>query len=53
VIAMGVDLLQGYHQSPPMPGDQVEEWVREWNGRSMIVGGSTPERQDWRGTSAS
>lgn len=53
VIAMGVDLLQGYHQSPPMPGDQVEEWVREWNGRSMIVGGATPDRQDWRGTSAS
>ena len=36
VVAMGVDLLQGYHQSPPMPADQVETWVREWNAQSMI-----------------
>jgi diguanylate cyclase (GGDEF)-like protein len=35
VVAMGVDLLQGYHVSPPMPGDQVEGWVHMWNERSL------------------
>lgn len=53
VVAMGVDLLQGYHQSPPMPGDQVEAWVREWNGRSMIAGSPGADRPEWRGSSAS
>ncbi len=53
VIALGVDLLQGYHQSPPMPGDQVEGWVRQWNGRSVISRQTGSGRSDWRGTSAS
>jgi diguanylate cyclase len=53
VVAMGVDLLQGYHQSPPMPSDQVEGWVREWNGRSVISRQTGSGRSDWRGTSAS
>ncbi len=35
VVAMGVDLLQGYHLSPPMPSDQVEGWVRKWNDDSQ------------------
>ena len=35
VVAMGVDLLQGYHLSPPMPSDQVEGWVRTWNEQSQ------------------
>ena len=51
VIAMGVDLLQGYHMSPPMPGDQVEAWVRQWNEQSMISrSANTP---GWRDSSAS
>jgi diguanylate cyclase (GGDEF)-like protein len=53
VVALGVDLLQGYHQSPPMPSDQVEGWVREWNGRSVISRQTGSGRSDWRGTSAS
>ena len=58
VVAMGVDLLQGYHQSPPMPADQVEAWVRDWNSRSMLARGTRAEGDaagdsTWRGTSAS
>ena len=49
VVAMGVDLLQGYHQSPPMPSDQVEGWVQEWNGRSVISRQTGSGRSDWRG----
>ena len=53
VVAMGVDLLQGYHQSPPMPGDQVEAWVQQWNERSVVSRQARPESGDRRGTSAS
>jgi diguanylate cyclase (GGDEF)-like protein len=53
VVAMGVDLLQGYHQSPPMPADQVEAWVRQWNERSVISRQTNTANGDWRGSSAS
>ncbi len=29
LIAMGVDVLQGYHVARPMPADQVEAWIRD------------------------
>lgn len=29
LIALGVDVLQGYHVARPMPADRVERWVRE------------------------
>jgi EAL domain-containing protein (putative c-di-GMP-specific phosphodiesterase class I) len=29
LIAMGVDVLQGYHISRPMPPEKVERWMRE------------------------
>ncbi|MGI8664827.1 MAG: putative bifunctional diguanylate cyclase/phosphodiesterase [Jatrophihabitans sp.] len=29
LVAMGVDVLQGYHVARPMPADEVEAWVRE------------------------
>ncbi len=29
LIAMGVDVLQGYHVAKPMPAGEVESWVRE------------------------
>ncbi len=38
VVAMGVDLLQGYHVSPPIPADRVDAWVRTWNEQSEISG---------------
>jgi diguanylate cyclase (GGDEF)-like protein len=53
VVAMGVDLLQGYHQSPPMPSDQVAAWVQQWNEKSVIGRQSQTGKADWRGSSAS
>ncbi|MEP7178419.1 MAG: bifunctional diguanylate cyclase/phosphodiesterase, partial [Pseudonocardiales bacterium] len=31
LIAMGVDVLQGYHMARPMPLTDVESWVRDWS----------------------
>jgi EAL domain-containing protein (putative c-di-GMP-specific phosphodiesterase class I) len=53
VVAMGVDLLQGYHQSPPMPADQVEGWVRAWNRQSLLSRSGEAGGTSWRGSSAS
>jgi len=47
VVAMGVDLLQGYHMSPPMPSDRVEGWVRQWNEQSMTSRSTTGGSTDW------
>jgi EAL domain-containing protein (putative c-di-GMP-specific phosphodiesterase class I) len=52
VVAMGVDLLQGYHLSPPMPANQVEAWVRQWNEQSMISHSSNSPGH-WRDSSVS
>ena len=41
VVALGVDLLQGYHQSPPMPGDQVEALG---SAVERALGDLTPDR---------
>jgi diguanylate cyclase len=30
LVAMGVDVLQGYHVSRPMPADEVARWVDAW-----------------------
>jgi diguanylate cyclase (GGDEF)-like protein len=46
VVAMGVDLLQGYHLSAPMPASQVDAWVRGWNEQSMIAGDVSPRLRD-------
>ena len=53
VIALGADLLQGYHLSPPMPSDQVEPWVRKWNEQSMLRHRPLRELNPWRDSSAS
>ncbi len=37
VVAMGVDLLQGYHMSAPMPADQVAAWVHDWNSHTATT----------------
>ncbi len=54
VVALGADLLQGYHMSPPMPGDQVEAWTRDWNEQQSLT---APTRSSgtngYRGSSAS
>ncbi|MBI1349963.1 MAG: EAL domain-containing protein [Actinomycetales bacterium] len=44
VVRMGIDLLQGYYMSPPMPSDQVLAWVQEWNSKSL-TGGANRLRQ--------
>jgi diguanylate cyclase (GGDEF)-like protein len=30
VVAMGADVIQGYHVSKPMPPDEVEPWLTAW-----------------------
>jgi diguanylate cyclase (GGDEF)-like protein len=40
LIAMGVDVLQGYHIARPMPADDVDPWVRDWT--ASLAAGSTP-----------
>ena len=54
VIALGVDVLQGYHLAAPMPGDQIEQWVRDWNENAMTSRSSPVTRPGhWRNSSAS
>jgi diguanylate cyclase len=48
VVAMGVDLLQGYHMSPPMPSDQVERWVRDWNAQAIASRSTASGGGEWR-----
>ena len=43
LIAMGVDVLQGYHLARPLPPGEVEPWVREWMSHTM---GSNVRRAD-------
>lgn len=31
LVAMGVDVLQGYHLARPMPPEQVRHWMSEWS----------------------
>lgn len=38
VSRMGVDILQGYGLSAPMPGVQIPSWVRDWDRRPAPVG---------------
>jgi diguanylate cyclase (GGDEF)-like protein len=38
LIAMGIDVLQGYHMSPPMPLAEVEPWIRHWSTFANSVG---------------
>jgi EAL domain-containing protein (putative c-di-GMP-specific phosphodiesterase class I) len=34
VAALGVDLVQGYFVSRPLPGDRVPAWFEAWNNRA-------------------
>jgi EAL domain-containing protein (putative c-di-GMP-specific phosphodiesterase class I) len=42
LVAMGVDVLQGYHLSRPLPPDQVENWVRTWSPYTDVGHGAHP-----------
>jgi len=47
VIALGVDVLQGYHLAAPMPSEQVEPWTRQWNAQSMGAAAAGPRSTNW------
>ena len=36
LIAMGVDVLQGYHLSKPLPPNEVEAWIWQWSSYADI-----------------
>ncbi|SOD74546.1 diguanylate cyclase (GGDEF)-like protein [Jatrophihabitans sp. GAS493] len=42
LVAMGVDVLQGYHLSRPLRPTQVETWMREWTTFADITYETTP-----------
>ena len=39
LVAMGVDILQGYHFARPLPASDVEQWVRDWTTTANLIGG--------------
>jgi diguanylate cyclase (GGDEF)-like protein len=38
LVAMGIDVLQGYHIARPMPATEVEQWVRDWTTTATLLG---------------
>jgi diguanylate cyclase (GGDEF)-like protein len=44
LVALGVDVLQGYHLSRPMPAEEIEGWVRNWKSiADLSDNGPSPE----------
>lgn len=39
LVALGVDVLQGYHLAQPMPADEIEGWVRDWTAFATLTAG--------------
>jgi len=48
LIAMDVDVLQGYHIAPPMPAASVGPWVRQWHAAPGWDPSSSPRITDRR-----
>ncbi len=51
LIAMGVDVLQGYHMARPMPLSDIPAWIRDWSTFVHSVGSwplSSAGDTDWR-----
>ncbi len=42
LVAMDVDVLQGYHIAPPMPATSIGPWVRQWSASLGIDSVSLP-----------
>jgi diguanylate cyclase (GGDEF)-like protein len=40
LVAMGIDILQGYHFARPLPASDVEQWVRDWSTTASLLGGA-------------
>ncbi len=38
LVAMGIDVLQGYHIARPLPASEVEQWVRDWTTTATLLG---------------
>jgi len=39
LVAMGIDVLQGYHFAAPLPASDIEQWVRDWTTTATLLGG--------------
>ncbi|MET1037200.1 MAG: bifunctional diguanylate cyclase/phosphodiesterase [Aeromicrobium sp.] len=37
LVAMGIDMVQGYHLARPMPPSQIDRWVRDWTARNQTT----------------
>jgi len=48
LVAMDIDVLQGYHLSAPMPATRVAAWVREWSSALSNDPAALPEAPDRR-----
>jgi EAL domain-containing protein (putative c-di-GMP-specific phosphodiesterase class I) len=46
LVAMDIDMLQGYHLSPPIPAGIVPSWVRKWSSSLSNDPASLPEVPD-------
>jgi diguanylate cyclase (GGDEF)-like protein len=38
LVAMGIDVLQGYHFARPLPAGEIEQWVRDWTTTAALLG---------------
>jgi EAL domain-containing protein (putative c-di-GMP-specific phosphodiesterase class I) len=43
---LGCDLAQGYYLNRPVPPEDLEVWLREWNGR-MTPSAPAIDSDDW------
>lgn len=43
LVAMNIDMLQGYHVAAPMPASEIGDWVREWSSGLSPDPASLPE----------
>jgi len=39
LVAIGVDVLQGYLFARPLPASEVAQWVRDWSTTARLIGG--------------
>ncbi len=36
LVALGLDVVQGYHVAKPMPADQIASWVADWSRQNAL-----------------
>jgi diguanylate cyclase (GGDEF)-like protein len=42
LVAMGIDVLQGYHFARPLPASEIANWVRNWTTTATLLDGRQP-----------